>query len=148
MTYNTGDVVHISATGLLHKPRGYGVITVPSEGFFFFINSPKGKGRYFYSYQYKVKNYCYMIKKDAYPKLPGDSCISCRRHKQIGWYSPKHKKPLNRVTGKVRYSLNFDDLKGLRDHILSQPRVSKRRKGLYERSFNERIKELESASIH
>ena len=147
MTYNTGDVVHISTTGLPNKPRGYGVVTVPSEGFFFFINSPKGKGSSFYSYEYRKKNHCYMISMEVYSKLPGDSCISCEYRHQIERYSPKHHKTFNRVTGKVRYSLNLDDLKGLRDHILSR-RASKRYKGLYKRSFNERIRQLESTSIH
>ena len=150
MAYNIGDVVHISDTGLPNKPRGYGVIINVGSGSFFFINSPAGKSKYFGTKEYIQKNQCYMIKKSAYPALPGDSCISCVYIREIRTYDQRIKKISNIPRKKASYHLTIEDMKGLRDHILSLDQVVglEKEQDIYRDSFNERIKELESTSIH
>ena len=119
----------------------------PKLGFFFFINSPKGKGKYFLSRQYREEHECYVIKKKNYPMLPGDSCIDCSRFREIGFYSKFTKEKQTKVTGRVRYHLNVDDLKGLRDHITTLTDIfSSEEIAAYVKSFTERINYLESSS--
>ena len=147
MRYAVGEVIHVIDTGLLRKPQGYGVIIEPKLGHFFFINSPKGKGKYFHTEKYIRRNRCYMIKKKDYPKLPGDSCIVCYNLDKIHYRSEKNQKMRNKVTRKAGYHLNVKDLKGLLAHIESMPFgfFSEDQIELYRKRFHERIDFLESS---